>query len=195
VSAKATDHRLDLKHGAIRARIWAPPRLFFVDTPSATAVDLGCQYDLQVDANGDGEVYVTVGWVAFEARGRESFIPAGAACRTSRAFGPGIPVYADAGPGFRAAVEALDRGAAGDHVAVLLRDARPKDALTLWHLLARTHDARVYDRLAELAPPPPDMDRAEALAGKRAALDRWWEALGLGSAAWWRSWKQSAPGQ
>jgi hypothetical protein len=195
VSAEATDHRLHLKRGAIRVRIWAPPRLFFVDTPSATAVDLGCQYDLQVDANGDGEVYVTMGWVAFEARGRESFIPAGAICRTSKAFGPGIPVYADAGAEFRAAVEALDRGVYADNVSVLLRDARQRDALTLWHLLVRRSDVRVYDRLAELAPPPADMDQAEVLAGNRDALDRWWEALGLGSASWWRTWKQSAPGR
>jgi hypothetical protein len=195
LSARSTDHRLDLKRGAIRARIWAPPRLFFVDTPSATAVDLGCQYDLHVDANGDGEVYVTVGWVAFEARGRESFIPAGAMCRTSKAFGPGIPVYADASGGFRGAVENIDRGSYPENMSVVLRDARPRDALTLWHLLVRTRDPRVYDRLAELAPPPADIDREEVLAGNRAALDRWWEALGLGSASWWRSWKQSAPGR
>jgi hypothetical protein len=80
-------------------------------------------------------------------------------------------------------------------MSVVLRDARPRDALTLWHLLVRTRDPRVYDRLAELAPPPADIDRAEVLAGNRAALDRWWEALGLGSASWWRSWKQSAPGR
>lgn len=195
VSAKATDHRLDLKRGAIRARIWAPPRLFFVDTPSATAVDLGCQYELQVDDNGDGEVYVTVGWVALEARGRESFIPAGAMCRTSRANGPGTPVYADAPPALRAAVDAMDRGAYADDLRTALGEARERDAVTLWHLLARTHHARVYERLAQLAPPPPGVNSAAALVGDREALDRWWEALGLGSAEWWRSWKQSAPGR
>lgn len=195
VSAKATDHRLDLKRGAIRARIWAPPRLFFVDTPSATAVDLGCQYELQVDDNGDGEVYVTVGWVALEARGRESFIPAGAMCRTSRANGPGTPVYIDAPAALRAVVEATDRGAGVGDLKTALQEARERDAVTLWHLLVRTHDARVYERLAQLVPPPPGVNSAAALAGDREALDRWWEALGLGSAEWWRSWKQSAPGR
>src|ERR1051325_8288105 len=33
----ATEHRLELARGKMSARIWAPPRLFFVDTPSAVA--------------------------------------------------------------------------------------------------------------------------------------------------------------
>ena len=32
-----TEHRLELAEGKLSARIWAPPRLFFVDTPSAVA--------------------------------------------------------------------------------------------------------------------------------------------------------------
>src|SRR5262249_52867929 len=32
------DQRLELARGSMSAFIWAPPRLFFVDTPSATAV-------------------------------------------------------------------------------------------------------------------------------------------------------------
>jgi hypothetical protein len=31
-----------LDHGLIHATIWAPPRSFVVDMPSAAAVDLGC---------------------------------------------------------------------------------------------------------------------------------------------------------
>jgi len=39
-----TEHRLQLERGRMSAQIWAPPRLFFVDTPSAVAEDLapGC---------------------------------------------------------------------------------------------------------------------------------------------------------
>ena len=35
------------------ARIWAPPRLFYVNTPSAVAEDLGCAYTLEVDDLGE----------------------------------------------------------------------------------------------------------------------------------------------
>ena len=60
----ATDHRLELARGTMNAFIWAPPRLFFVDTPSATAVDLGCAYTLTVDDLGNGELHVMTGYVA-----------------------------------------------------------------------------------------------------------------------------------
>jgi anti-sigma factor RsiW len=38
VGVAATDHRLELARGTMSAFIYAPPRLFFVNTPSATAV-------------------------------------------------------------------------------------------------------------------------------------------------------------
>jgi hypothetical protein len=46
VTARPGEHRLALARGEIRAKISAPPKLFFVDTASGTAVDLGCEYTL-----------------------------------------------------------------------------------------------------------------------------------------------------
>lgn len=46
LETQPTEHRLELARGKMSARIWAPPRLFFVDTPSAVAADLGCAYTL-----------------------------------------------------------------------------------------------------------------------------------------------------
>jgi hypothetical protein len=42
VKTQSDEHRLALDHGRMKATISAPPRLFFVDTPSAEAIDLGC---------------------------------------------------------------------------------------------------------------------------------------------------------
>jgi FecR protein/Putative zinc-finger len=42
VTARSGEQRLALARGEIQAKINAPPRLFFVDIASATAVDLGC---------------------------------------------------------------------------------------------------------------------------------------------------------
>ena len=86
---------MSLDRGQIRALIWAPPRRFFVNTPAATAIDLGCAYRLQVDDRGWGKVRVESGWVAFEYNGRESFIPKDAMCATRPGFGPGTPCYED----------------------------------------------------------------------------------------------------
>ncbi len=181
VAARRTDHRLALDRGAIHARIWAPPRLFFVETPSALAVDLGCRYTLKVDDAGAGLLRVMTGWVSLEHKGRVSFVPAGAMCATRKGFGPGTPYLADAPEAIRAALARLDferlspeaRAAA---LGVVLAEARKDDALTLWHLLSRTEGqerSRVYDRLAALAPPPPGVTRDGVLRGDQGMLDQW----------------------
>ena len=82
VTARPDEHRLALARGEIRAKISAPPRLFFVDTASGTAVDLGCEYELSTDEEGSGLLHVTRGWVSFQWKGLESLVPAGASCRT-----------------------------------------------------------------------------------------------------------------
>jgi FecR protein len=91
VSARDSEQRLALDHGAIHALIRAPPTRFVVETPSACAVDLGCQYTLNVAKDGTGQLTVEFGWVAFQWHKMESFIPAGAACATRRFRGPGTP--------------------------------------------------------------------------------------------------------
>lgn len=189
------EHRMSLERGSIRAVIWAPPGLFFVDTPSAVAVDLGCAYTLDVQPDGSGLLRVEHGWVGFRDNGRESFIPQGAMCATRRGHGPGTPYYSDAPESLVQALSVVDFGdrtARTGALDVALSVARPRDALSVWHLLARTAGTdreRVVDRLSQLAPPPAGVTREGVLAGNRAMLDAWWDALGLESASWWRMWE------
>src|SRR5204862_6898290 len=96
VTARPGEHRLALARGEIRARISAPPKLFFVDTASGTAVDMGCEYALSADEEGSGVLRVTRGWVSFQWKGLESLVPAGASCRTRPQAGPDIPYFDDA---------------------------------------------------------------------------------------------------
>src|SRR5439155_13447187 len=96
VTARSSEHRLALTRGEIRAKISAPPKLFFVDTASATAVDFGCEYALSADEEGFGWLHVTRGWVSFQWKGIESLVPAGASCQTRPQAGPGIPYFDDA---------------------------------------------------------------------------------------------------
>jgi hypothetical protein len=185
--------RMDLRHGHIHALIWAPPREFVVDTPSAKAIDLGCQYDLTVDPSGNGFLRVETGWVAFQFQGKESFIPAGAACRTSRSKGPGIPFFESSNAGLRESLERFE--STGQHEALLavLNDAGQNDGLTLWHLMTRVRGgdrAIVFDRFASIVKLPANVNRESAIKGDRATLDACWDALSLDSAAWWREWKR-----
>lgn len=187
VSSKAGDYRVVLEHGTLHALITAPPRNFFVDAPGAVAVDLGCKYTIHVDRNGRGHLEVELGWVAFEAKGRESFIPAGAGCSTSRENGPGIPVLLSS-PAFRTAVAEYEAGGPLERV---LASANHEDAFSLWHLLPRVRLEQrklVYDRMQMLA--PARVDEQAVLQLDRNALDAWWDSFGLNDAAFWREWKR-----
>ncbi|MDE3180402.1 MAG: FecR domain-containing protein [Acidobacteriota bacterium] len=206
IKAISGEKRLALDRGTIRAAIWAPPGEFVVDTPSAVAVDLGCAYTLHVDDSGAGLLRTTLGWVGFKLGNRESFIPAGAVCATRPQIGPGTPYFEDASESFRAAISKLDFGSLSPkqrstELGIVLAHARRRDALTLWHLLARTDGPErqhVYARLAELAPPPAGVTREGILLLDPKMLDLWWNALGYGNVALWRtfegSWPRSASG-
>jgi len=192
--------RIQLDIGTIHAMIWARPGQFVVDTPSAVAVDLGCAYTLQVSADGSGSIRTTRGWVGFHLNGRESFIPAGAMCPTRPTVGPGTPYFEDVSDSSRAALADFDFAANSSDVrsaslATVLSQARPKDGLTLWHLLSRTDGAdreKVYDRFANLVPPPTGITRDGILRLDQPMLDLWWNALNLGDIYLWRYWEQSS---
>lgn len=182
VETKPTEHRLELARGRMSARIWAPPRLFFVDTPSGVAADMGCAYTLEVDEEGGGILHVTSGWVALQLRDRESMVPAGAACATRKGIGPGTPYFEDASKEFRDALASVDFGPApvSSSLDVVLAQSRPRDTLTLWHLLARVNGSdrqRVYDRLAALAPPPQGVTREGVLQLDDKMLALWKDSL------------------
>jgi predicted RNA-binding protein len=179
------DHRLELARGSLSAVIWAPPRLFFVETPSATAVDLGCAYTLTVDDNGEGTLRVTSGYVALEHGKRESLIPAGLMCHTRVGAGPGTPFSVTTAAALRAALQRFDF-AAGGEVALedVVRESKTGDEITLWHLLSRANDRQrgsVYDKLAALRAPPAGVTRAGILAGEKSMLENWGRELGLGA--------------
>lgn len=177
VETNATEHRLAMTRGGLRATISAPPRLFFVETPSGVAVDLGCSYRLEVDKAGRSILHVTAGWVALELKGRESVVPAGAVCVTQPGKGPGTPYFDDASEKFRDALTKLDFQNGGTKaLSIVLNEAREYDTLTLWHLLARVEGAergRVYDRMSALIPPPQGVTREGVLRLDKEMLDLW----------------------
>jgi FecR protein len=198
--ARSQGHnRLALERGTIHAFIWAEPGQFAVDTPSAIAVDLGCQYTLHVDDSGAGLLRTTLGWVGFKLKDHEAFIPAGAVCATRPNVGPGTPYFEDAPGAFCEALSKFDFGGGtaaerSAEIGVVLKESRERDALTLWHLLVRAGEAdrgRVYDRLAALVAPPKGVTREGILRLDQKMLDAWWNELGLGNISLWRIWERS----
>ena len=187
VRSRPGEQRFLLSSGTLHALIWAPSKSFAVDTPAGTSIDLGCSYTLTVDTEGAGLVTVSTGWVAFQAGRRESFIPAGAACRTRRDRGPSLPYFKDAPPALPAAIGRWEQT---QDLSGILAAARPRDGLTLWHLLQRTEGPsekrQVAQRLAALVA---GVDAVGLERGDPAAITAAWNALGLGTVDWWRSWK------
>jgi len=184
LETQPTEHRLELARGKMSARIWAPPRLFFVDTPSAVAADLGCAYTLEVDDQGASKLRVTSGWVALELKDRESIVPAEASCDTQPGIGPGTPYFEDSSAKFRDSLKKVDfdpdAAARSAALTSMLEDARPKDTLTLWHLLTRVDGndrARVYDKMAALDPPPAGVTREGVLQLDEKMLASWRDEL------------------
>jgi hypothetical protein len=193
LATQPTEHRLELARGKMSARIWAPPRLFFVDTPSAVAADLGCAYTLEVDDQGGSLLRVTSGWVALQLKDRESMVPAGAACETRPGIGPGTPYFEDAPTVFRDALRKIDfdddEPAKSAALSSMLNQARPRDTLTLWHLLARVGGedrVRVYEKMAAYSPPPAGVTREGVLRLDPDMLETWkheleWSWVGGGN--------------
>jgi hypothetical protein len=108
--AAPDDYRLGLAEGVLHAVVTAPPRFFFVETPSAVAVDLGCAYTLEVDEHGGGRLHVASGFVALEKSGRETLVPAGAVSALHPGRGPGLPYFEDAPAAVMGSVPRLEDG-------------------------------------------------------------------------------------
>ncbi len=181
VVASATEHRLALARGAIDAKVDAVPRLFYVETPAGTAIDLGCAYTLETDSLGKGLLHVTGGEVEFQTGQRMARVPLGALVQIRPASGPGTPYVEDAPAPLVRALIAFDfeRGRARA-VRNILALSRPQDALSVWHLLQRVQPSLrgvVYDRLVALVPPPLGVTRRGAIALESRALDGYWTKI------------------
>ena len=179
LSITAKEQRLRLHSGFIIAHVKAMPRVFVVDTPSARAVDLGCDYRLEVLPDGGTLLEVRTGAVELVGEGRQAHVPAGAMCETRPKRGPGSPYFDDASPLFKSALRHIDFDAEPDagELDTLLSGARVRDTLTLWQLVWRLDGDRrnrALARVIELVPPPPGIDLA---SGSSDAFQRYQDHL------------------
>jgi hypothetical protein len=194
-------HRLALERGTASVRLWAPPGRFGVRTPAGEVLDLGCVFDIAVEADGTTRVGVKTGWVQLSNAYGESLVPAGASSSMSTAMRPRVPVYRDAPAGFAAAVRAFEDNPRDRRYVTELRDslaaARRRDALTLLVLAnASPVDVKqaLLERAAELVPPPAGVSIAAIVAGNRDQFWQWYAHLDLPPVkSWWRNWRDVLP--
>lgn len=174
----------ELAKGRIEATINAPPKIVFVKTKSALAVDMGCAYTLETDEQGSGTLHVTLGWVELQRDGRAVRVPRGKKCAILAGVGPGTPID-DAASGFMvAAVARFDHRAnmklATSPVDDVLSSAGEDDGVTLWHVLQQVDEAdrgRVIEKLGSIVPPPAGISKELLLKLDPGALDKWWDDI------------------
>ena len=186
LQSKPEEYRMELQQGAMHAKVWAPPRLFFVETPSATAIDLGCAYDLTVDKSGDGVLRVTAGFVELASKGRSSIVPAGWIAKTHKDTGPGTPYVVESSEAMRGAIDVIDfnkdAAAKAASLEFVLNKAEENDLITLWHLLPRVaaeQRRRVYEKMLSLADPPEGVTVEGIVNLDFEMMSRWKPVLGL----------------
>ncbi|MEZ0325749.1 MAG: zf-HC2 domain-containing protein [Fimbriimonas sp.] len=180
VSCDSKQHRMRLTKGELSAMVVAPPRFLVIETPAGEAVDLGCAYTLKIDDQGNTILHVTSGWVSLEREGPDGLVPAGWSCVTRKEQGVGTPVCGKAPTPVRAAFKRFDLERDGPALSFCLKVARKEDALSLWHLLARTNGSDrelVWQRLAKLSPPPKEAPKQAVLSLDSKAMDAWRESI------------------
>jgi hypothetical protein len=185
LEACITEHRIGLDRGGLNVKISAPPRLFFVNTPSAEAIDMGCEYRLEVDDAGRSFLHVTLGWVELAGRGMQSFVVRYAMCQTRPGIGPGAPYFEDASLEFVSALEKFDFEDGGETaLRVVLDQARDRDTMTLWHLMQRVDEAQrraIVDRIVALVPLPEGVTVEGLMKLDKEMLDfeRWKDGMDI----------------
>jgi len=176
----ASGYRLSLQRGKIGRRDLCSPNLFFVDTPSAVAIDLGCTYTLEVDSDGNSIVHVTHGLVSVQSHGSRSYILTGAVCVARKNSAPDTPYFPDALPVMINALKEFDADSSPGTLQTVLASARKKDAPTLWNLIPKTHGperAAVVDRLTGLVGLPAGATRDGVMQDDKIMLGNWWTAI------------------
>lgn len=156
------EHYLRLERGAVTASIFASPRIFQLGTPGGIAVDLGCVYRAEIEANGQTRISVIAGAVSLEALGNQVYVPQGASVWAGVGEGPGTPIQDAADPELRRIVRELDAGEAfrleSEAFHSLFDRARPEDSLSIWHLMNRAQGSErfVYAKLLDRLVPMPE---------------------------------------
>ena len=177
VTTSIREHRLALRHGRMHAMVVAPPRLFVVETAAATAIDLGCEYDVAINRAGVGELTVMSGNVELTSKFGAVVVPAGYTAQLAPNLSTGVPLIT-AGNGYLVAI-ASDIAAGRPIAPARWSTPTADDAISLAYLLPRLDAVArniVVDQLSTLVPLA-DINAAAAKAGDLGEIQRWCNAL------------------
>jgi hypothetical protein len=179
IKSATGDYRIKLEYGTIDANINAEPRNFFVETKSVTAVDLGCEYTMTSEENGDGVVYVKSGRVSLESPSRETLVPAGQFCLTKEGIGPGTPYRADASEEFKRALISFDfQKCESECVNKVIQSAGKQDVITLVNMIPRVDSLKkivIINKLDKYGKAQMKIHKDSVIHRDKEYWDRWAE--------------------
>ena len=191
LDTKEPGYKIYLKLGKITAKTPGSPQMLSVVTPSASSLDRGSRYSVEVAEDGSSFFSVTSGSIIIKSGGENEIVPAGVVCETVKDKGPGTPYRLNSDTEFKSALSRLDFGnGTEDDLETLLDNAGRQDALSLWYLLRDAEPGEVqqiYNRLAELVKPPAGVTYEGIKVGNNTMLLKWWDKLGYGSKSLWDS--------
>lgn len=201
-------HRLELEHGRMHAKVWAPPSYFGVTHGDTRIIDMGCEFDLSIDPVGKGSISVTSGWVIFWIQDKGVFVPEQYVLEFDASKSQ-LPTRADADAAFRSLANELDAKLAANESIddprvvelgqSIASSARDEDYFTLLTLLDRypaLARSLLYPRLAVALKVNANDEAHRALwaTGDVKAKNEWWNKLPTQpkqSNAWWWNWRDA----
>jgi hypothetical protein len=185
IETKSSEYQLVLSKGKISVRTWAAPKLFSIETPSASVKDFGSIYYLSVDEKSITKLQVKTGWVLIEANNIKSLSGAASICYADKMIGCGAPFSIDASDAFQNALHKLNFENGGEvELEKVLSESRKEDLISLFHLLTRSQQMdreRIYNRITQLFVIPQSITRKGIIIGDQEMLGRLWTEFGLGS--------------
>ncbi len=183
VRTGASEHRLELEKGSFYALVDAPPKLFVVDTEAATAVDLGCEYEMSTNAKHQTLLRVMKGAVSMEGKGRSVLVPRKSMVVADPDKGVGTVMSTNVSETLHSLVDRFDAGEK-DLLEEILKVTKLSDSVTLWSLLGsvpKASRAKVVEQFAKLGLVPRGVRREllvegqpQALSVLRESLDKVW---------------------
>lgn len=164
-----TEHRLELDHGTIKARVDAPPKLLVIESDLGQIVDMGCAYTLAINKNNEGYLHVTQGAVVIEQPSKTIhtntitkklpiYLPAGARVESNQDHGLCLPFFDDSDAALIRAIRQIPHTPIPMSLLPIPMSLfqRPQDSLTLWYALERVENPNtrrlLSARLLELVP-------------------------------------------
>lgn len=185
IETESSEYKLLLTKGKISVITLLAPKLFSIETPSATIKDFGSMYYVTVNNNSSTSLSVKSGWAKMENNNRRALLSSGTTCFSAPSIGPGIPVAKDATDLFKESLHKLDFENGGDaELTILLSESRQEDLISLFHLLKQLNPesyGKIYDRISWLFKIPQRITREGIVNGDADMLARLWTELGAGS--------------